>query len=334
MAAEQTWPDGGQILEMAAGFRNACVLGAAAELDLVARLGDDWLTAQAITDRLEGDPRAVTILLDALTALCLLEKQDDRYRVPEGLRPLLRDGTPQTVLPMVRHSMTMLRNWSQLAWIAKAGIPGPRQASIRGFEADRAAFLAAMHTVSGPIADGLVARLMPLEFRHLLDVGGASGTWTLAFLRAVPGARATIFDLPDAIPQARARLETSELAGRVDLAAGDFYSDELPSGCDFVWLSAIIHQHSRRHNRELYAKAFRALEPGGRLGIRDIVMRPDHVHPPAGALFAVNMLANTESGGTFTFAEIAEDLQAAGFVEPVLALEGEQMDSVVLARRR
>ncbi len=123
--------------------------------------------------------------------------------------------------------MSVLRGWSQLAWVAKAGIPPPRQSSIRGPVADRASFIAAMHAISGPMADDLVRRLGPPKFRHLLDVGGASGTWTLAFLRAVPEATATIFDLPDAIEQARGRIAGTEFAGRVTLAAGDFYVDPI-----------------------------------------------------------------------------------------------------------
>ena len=190
-----------------------------------------------------------------------------------------------------------------------------------------------MHSISGPVADELVARLLPLPFTHLLDVGGASGTWTMAFLRAVPEARATIFDLPDAIQQARDRLAGSPLAGRVQLASGDFYHDELPHGADFGWVSAIIHQHSREESRELFAKIHRALAPGGWIGVRDVVMEPDRVQPLAGALFAINMLVNTERGGTFTFAEIAEDLRSAGFADPELWLKGDQMDSVVLATR-
>src|SRR5690606_1310431 len=107
-----------------------------------------------------------------------------------------------------------------------------------------------------PNADPLVARLLPLEFKHLLDVGGASGTWTLAFLKAVPGASATLFDLPDAIKQARERFAGTEYAGRITFVPGDFYTDRLPAGADFAWVSAIIHQHSRQHNRQLFAKVF------------------------------------------------------------------------------
>jgi hypothetical protein len=48
------------------------------------------------------------------------------------------------------------------------------------------------------------------------------------------------------------------------------------------------------------------------------------------------MLVNTASGGTFTFAEFAEDLTTAGFVDPVLAIHEDgpaAMNSVVTARK-
>jgi ubiquinone/menaquinone biosynthesis C-methylase UbiE len=190
-----------------------------------------------------------------------------------------------------------------------------------------------MHSVSGPLADDVVARLNPPGFNHLLDVGGASGTWTLAFLRAMPGAQATIFDLPDAIQQAQARFAGTEFADGITFAAGDFYHNELPAGADFAWVSAIVHQHSRQHNRDLYAKVYRALSSGGWIGVRDFVMAPARTQPADGALFAVNMLANTDSGGTFTFDEFAEDLRAAGFIEPEWRVRSQDMSSVVMAQR-
>lgn len=320
-----------QIQEMGVGFQRAAVIGAAAELDVFTVLAQRALSADEVAERSRTDPRATAILLDAVAALELLDKHEGRYSVPAELVPLLSEGGSGSVLPMLRHYANLLRGWSQLGWVVKAGMPFPRQASIRGPIADRAAFLAAMHVYSGPAAEELVARMGPPQFEHLLDVGGASGTWTLAFLRHLPRAKATIFDLPDAIGQAQQRIGGGEFAERIRLVAGDFYRDDLPGGADFAWVSAIVHQHSRGHNRNLFAKVHTALEPGGRIAVRDVVMEPSRTEPFYGAMFAVNMVVNTETGGTFTFDELAEDLEAAGFAEPVLQVRHEAMNSVVVA---
>jgi O-methyltransferase domain/Dimerisation domain len=329
-----TRPGRDDVLAMSAGFQEASILAAAAELDVFSAIGAGEATAAGLAERLEADLRGLTMLLDALAALELLEKEGDRYRVPEGLCPFLCDDSPESVLPMILHRANIARAWSMLAWTVKAGLPAPRPSSIRGAAADTEAFVAAMHTASGPAADALVARLGPPAFTRLLDVGGASGTWTLAFLRARPGSTAVIFDLPHAVAQARDRLAGTTCADRVSYATGDFYHDELPAGADLAWVSAIVHQHSRRHNRALFAKVHRALAAGGTIAIRDVVMAPDRTRPLAGAMFAINMLANTATGATFSFAELAEDLQIAGFIDPRLAVEDAAMNSVVVALKQ
>ena len=67
--------------------------------------------------------------------------------------------------------------------------------------------------------------------------------------------------------------------------------------------------------------------------MRDVVMEPDRTLPFEGALFAINMLVNTESGGTFTLAEYAEDLRSAGFENPQLQVKHEAMNSVIVAEK-
>jgi SAM-dependent methyltransferase len=129
------------------------------------------------------------------------------------------------------------------------------------------------------------------------------------------------------IPMADKRLRGLGLRDRVELAAGGFMTDPLPPGADLAWVSAVVHQNSRAQNRHLFASVFRALVPGGRIAIRDILMDATRTQPVAGALFAVNMLVATEGGGTFTFDELAEDLAIAGFVEPMILRRDEWMNS-------
>lgn len=322
-----------ELLEKVRGFQAACVITAAADLDLFTALGRMLMTAEALAGKIGADPRATAVLLDALVALDLLLKKGSQYEVPPDVAELLTGDSPVNVLAGVRHQGNCLRRWDQLARVVQTGRPAQREPSIRGQAGDCESFISAMNSFSGPMVLQIVERLSPLRFQRMLDIGGASGTWTIAFLRAVPEATAVLFDLPQVMPLARDRLARAGLADRVSLVAGDFYTDNLPGGADFAWLSAIAHQNSRQQNRLLYRKIHSALAAGGTLVIRDIVMDVTKTQPPAGALFAVNMLVATEGGGTFTFDEFAQDLTASGFTDVELVHQGQAMDSLVRARR-
>jgi precorrin-6B methylase 2 len=321
-------------LAAARGYREACVIAAAADLELFDAFAGKRLTQAQAARRVRGDRRAVGVLLDALAALGLLGKSGRRYFVPQGVASALTEGGGRSVLAMCQHHANCMRRWAQLARCVRTGRPSARVPSVRGGQRDHAAFIGGMHNLSSSLSRVIVADLQPLRFTHLLDVGGASGTWTIAFLEANPSATATLFDLPRVIPLARRRLAKSGWAGSVRLVPGDFCRDELPKGADLAWVSAIAHQNSRAQNRELFRKICRALEPGGRIAIRDVVMSESRTRPVSGALFAVNMLVSTAGGGTFTFREIAQDLRAAGFAGARLARRGEGNESVVVARRR
>jgi predicted O-methyltransferase YrrM len=172
-----------------------------------------------------------------------------------------------------------------------------------------------------------------LRFHHLLDIGGASGTWTIAFLQAAPQARATLFDLPEVIPLAHRRLTEAKVIDRVTLTAGDFNMDDLPGGADLAWLSSVAHNNSRQQNRILYAKIHKALAPGSVLVIRDVVMDRARTNPVVGALFAVNMLVQTEGGTSYTLDEFRDDLTLAGFVDIEMIHKDTGMSSLIIARR-
>jgi precorrin-6B methylase 2 len=327
-----------EILNTVRAFQPACVISAAADLDVFTALKNKPLTAHSLSASLKTDPRATTIMLDALTALGLLIKKGNFYSVPTEVAEILTEASPKNILPGIRHLANCHRRWIQLAEVVKYGRPAERKPSIRGKAADTASFIGAMEKFSGPIAEEILhkrlsLKLQPLSFTHLLDIGAGSGTWAIAFLRINPQAKATLFDLPDVIPLTRKHLADANLTHRVSFVQGDYNHDDLPEGADLAWLSAVTHQNSREANRALFTKIYNALADKGSLVIRDVVMAPSQTTPVAGALFAINMLVSTESGGTFTFEEFEQDLSAAGFTNIELIHHDEAMNSLIHAEK-
>lgn len=320
------------ILEMAWGYMRSRVLFTAAELDLFTYLDQCHYTAAELAATAGLEERALTRLLDALIVLGLLTKEGGRYR-PTEAGAVLSARHPQTIRSMLLHLNHIWKNWSNLTATVRLG-RNPALKPVEEWDGlEQEAFIGAMHVIGRELAEEIAEAYNLFPYRRLLDVGGASGTYTIAFLRRNPQLRAVIFDFASVLTLARQRLAEAGLLDRVELAAGDFYQDELPGGCDLALLSAIIHQNSPEENVALYRKVFRALEPGGAILIRDHIMDDSRTSPPAGAMFALNMLVNTRGGDTYTFLEVKDTLEQAGFCEVRLLRQGERMDCLVEARK-
>jgi len=320
------------ILKLARLFMESRILLTAAELNLFTLLDEEPSTAENLAGRLHADLRGLTILLDALSAMGLMIKEPgDAYRCPHDVAACLSDSNPHSVLPMIHHANHLWKSWSNLTSKVRGPEPAESPASAARNADEMRAFIGAMHVVGAPLAENIVTAVKPGEARNLIDVGGASGTYTIAFLSAAPKMKATLFDRPAVIPIARERLTEAGMADRVRFVAGDFYADELPGGHDLAMLSAIIHQNSPAQNVELFRKVLHALVSGGRIIVRDHVMEPNRIKPEAGAIFAVNMLVNTQGGSTYTFDEIRTWLTEAGFTKVRLLQTGYHMDALVEA---
>ncbi|MFP4388939.1 MAG: methyltransferase [Desulfococcaceae bacterium] len=321
-----------ELLGMARGFFSSRIILSAAELGLFDRLP---ATAEVVAEDSGWDVEALRTALDALAAIGVIEKDGKAgpYRIVPSLKRALSRDPEVSVLPMIEHLDHLWNLWSDLGEIIRSGRKPKTKPSVLADPKRRRSFIGAMHAAGQSMAEELADELMTEPARKLLDVGGASGTYAAAFLARRPEMTATLFDLPEVIPMAEERLERRGLRDRVTLVSGNYNRDPLPGGHDRVWLSAIVHQNSREENRALYEKCFQALEPGGKLWIRDHVMDDARVNPPAGAVFAVNMLVATSGGDTFTLAEFQEDLESAGFVGVRVLRNGDRMDAVLEAVR-
>jgi predicted O-methyltransferase YrrM len=311
-------------------FMDLRVVLTAAELDLFAPLAQRPLTAEQLAKRIGADERPLSMLLDALTSLDFLTKTNSAYSCPPEIARYMTWNGEETVLPMLRHHVGIWERASRLTEKVRGS-----HAAKGGMTDDEAtqAFIEAMHGRARVTAKENVAVIGVGGAKKLIDVGGASGSYTIAFLQSSPELRATLFDRPQVIEMARRRLTDEALLDRVTLVGGDFYVDPLPTGHDLALISAIIHQNSPEQNVELYRKVFNALEPGGRVAIRDHVMSPDKTSPTSGAMFAINMLVSTPGGGTYSFEEIRSTLEEAGFERVRLVRGNAEMECIVEAFR-
>jgi len=321
-----------EVMEDLRRYMGSRVLLTAAELDLFSQLDQAPGGSGELADKLGLEVRALTRVLDCLVTLGYLHKQSGSYQPTEAGR-LLSSEHPRSVLPMALHLSHVWEGWSMLSETVRRGENPEMQPVTEKDEETCRAFIGAMDAIGTDLAEEIAASLPLPGWKRLLDIGGGSGTYTAAFLRANPELRGVLFDLPKVIPLAEDKLAQEGLRDRVELVSGDFYLDDLPGGCDAALLSAIIHQNSPQENFELFEKAFRALEPGGILIIRDHIMSEDRTRPPAGAMFAINMLVNTPGGDTHTFSDVQRELSRAGFENAELARSGEHMDCLVTARR-
>jgi cyclopropane fatty-acyl-phospholipid synthase-like methyltransferase len=147
----------------------------------------------------------------------------------------------------------------------------------------------------------------------MLDVGGGSGAYSIAFAQANPQLQVDILDLPQVDPIAQSHIHEAGLDARVHVHSGDLRTSTLGEGYDLAFVSAICHMLSPEENRDLLQRCFAALGPHGRIVIQDFILEPEKTAPKSAALFALNMLTGTRGGSTYSEPEYRAWLEAASF---------------------
>jgi len=321
--AAGTMPD--DLMESIRAYQASRILLTAVELDVftAAARAEAPADAAALARALTTDSRATAVLLDALVALGLLTKHDGAYANTPTASRFLVAGAKDDATMALRHNLSLWETWSDLTEVVRQGHPiRHEQMAARG-DTWTTPFIAAMHK-NASLRAPMVVRAVGVEgVWRLLDIGGGSGAYSIAFAQASPTLEAEVFDLATVVPIAQRHVAEAKLADRVKVRVGDLRHDDFGSGFDLALLSAICHMLGPTENRDLFRRTFAALAPGGRLAVQDHVMTPDKTAPRSGALFAVNMLVGTPTGGTYSEAEYGSWLHEAGFGKVVrVALAG------------
>jgi hypothetical protein len=308
---ETAWtpPD---LLQMSGSYWSACTLHSGVKLDLFTQLDETPATAPELAGRTGLSERGLTMQLDALTALDLLQKKDGVYHTTPFSARFLSKRSPDYMGHIISHHHHLVEGWSRLDESVQTGEPVRNRVSHEPSAIERESFLMGMFNLAMLVAPKIVPQVDLSGRRHLLDLGGGPGTYAIHFCMHNPELKATIFDLPESREFAEKTAAKFSMQGRIDFQSGDFQSDQIEGSYEVAWLSHVLHGEGESGCANMLQKAVAALEPGGLLLVHEFILENDRARPVFPALFSLNMLLGTPSGKAYSESELMVLLQNAG----------------------
>ncbi len=303
--------------------RKLVVIGSALRAGIFQALGEEKNLA-TLTRELHADKRALHIMLEALYAIGYVDKRMDRYVIADNSRSLFLERGGEYVGGYLPHLMNILKAWLLLPEIIKGEKPEREKRDI-------AAFMHAMASKTDEGVDETIDNCLKRkkDAKNVLDLGGGPGTYALAFVNK--GLHAVLYDMPEIIKYVSGEFKLKDVKN-LTLKKGDFtkakfvkeFKDE---SFDIVFMANIFHIYSEDENRKLLKHVKKLVKKGGMVAIEDFVRG----RSPTAELFAVNMLANTDGGNTYTEKQYTEWLKEAGFERIEVTDLGEKERQLITA---
>ena len=333
--------DPSPVIDLIQAFRCSQTMFTAVSLGVFDLLEAGGKSAEALASETHTNLRALRRLLDGCVGLGLLEKCDDLYANAPIASEYLRRASPNTLAGYILYSKDALYPmWGHLDDALREGTPRWNQTfAVDGgifsgfFRTPHAKheFLLGMHGF-GQLSSPAVVRVFNLgRFRRLVDLGGGTGHLAIAACERYGSLRAQVFDLPEAIAEARPHVAASSAADRLELVTGDFFADALPPA-DLYALGKIIHDWDDEKIGKLLRKIHAALPPGGGILLAETLLDDDHRGPVGTLMQSLNMLVCTE-GRERSVAEYRELLESFGFERVEGRRTGAPLDAVLAIRK-
>ena len=301
----------GELLSTSTAYWRGCALQAGVRLNIFSTLHDQQMPLAEVAQRTSTDRRSVEYLLNALSAMGLLNQESKLYSNTGETRKLLCKDSPTYMGHIILHHHHILDGWAQLDEAVKRGTPVEKRSYGEAIE--RESFLMGMFNLAMGIAPKIADQVDLSAHHHLLDLGGGPGTYAIHFCLANPELNAVIFDRPTTKSFAMNTVTKFGLAERIKFAGGDITTDQIPGGpYTAAWISHLLHSNGPEQCQEIIDKTVAAMAPGGMIMVHDFILDNSKDAPEFPALFSLNMLVNNPSGRCYSEKELTAMLHNSG----------------------
>lgn len=223
-----------RIVQMASAFYESATLFAALEAGVFTYLQQTpGATAPEVSASCQLSPRGIRLLLDACTALGLLDQTDGRYTNTPATIATLVPGAPHDLTRAIRYNHDVYAAWGHLPEFVRTGHPVEAPALHLGADPERTRrFVLAMHGRALGIGRAVVPLLDLAGCRTLLDLAGGPGTYAVLMAQANPDLHCTVLDLPPIVQVAGELIGQAGMSARVETIAGDYHTADFPGNRD------------------------------------------------------------------------------------------------------
>jgi C-methyltransferase len=333
-------PSAEPIMQMLQGYQVSGILRSGIELGVFDRLADGATAAGEVASAVGADERGMRILLDALSALGLVQADGGTYRLTPLSQTFLVSSGP-TYIGALSRVFSADHLWARFMRLSEAVRQGGAVTEDHGETPQHAwweEFAASIGAFAGVAAASMAGLLAPWattrEPLDVLDVACGNGMYGYTLAQQQPQARVWSLDWPNVLNTTRQYAQRMGVAGRVDFIAGDMFEVPLRGPYDIVLMSHVLHHFDEDRCITLLRRAAEVMRPGGRIAIQEFVATGDPMRDMAARLFSVIMLVWTRHGEAPSLPAMERMLSAAGFVTPAVHPVPEIPTSIVIAERR
>lgn len=303
-----------EILKILGGHSASRVMMVANELGIFDQLSDRSMSADDLANEIGTHPKATERLCNALAAMSLLSKGQNRFRLPPKLKPLLMRNGKASLTHTISLYHEFWRFWTDLGAFIRSGKPLAEMLTlIRQDPIMLEQFIHGMRDRAFLAARYIRQVLDFKSVQRMLDLGCGPGIYALEWAKRYRHLQAVLYDIGPVLPITRQYIQSYRMEDRVQVMAGDFIKDPIGEGYDLILLANALQMHGAQECQALIGKVYRALVKGGRIIIHGFMTDRGGMHPKESALFSLTIGLVTPSGNAHPISETIGWLRKAGF---------------------